>query len=95
MLLRRKEEQSEELKAFQSIVKATSVYVIWVQSIPGLKNTIGVVVKDFYVYLTTERNAHKKNLKQHNKDEKGREAKENGVVSSIHFCEKAKAKGTI
>ena len=47
------------------------------------------------MYLTTERNAHKKNLKQHNKDEKGREVKENGVVSSIHFCEKAKAKGTI
>ena len=46
-LLRRKEEQSEELKAFQSIVKATSVYVIWVQSIPGLKNMTGVVKKDF------------------------------------------------
>ena len=45
-LLRRKEEQSEELKAFQSIVKATSVYVIWVQSKPGFKNIAGAV-KDF------------------------------------------------
>ena len=53
----------------------------------------GVVENDFLcVYLTAERNVHKKDLKKHNKDEKKKEKlKGKLVVSSIHFYEKAKA----
>ena len=48
LVRREKEEKSEELKAFQSIVKATSVYVIWVQSLPGSENKTGAAAREIF-----------------------------------------------